>query len=106
VYVGPYTVIYGHGGVEIGDGTLVAMGCGIVSSNHTIPGREELILSHPDLKKKTSIGRDCWIGAGVYILAGVTIGDGCVIGAGAVVTKDVPAYSVAAGNPARVLRER
>jgi len=106
VYIGPYSVIYGHGGVEIGDGTLVAMGCAIISFNHTITGRGELILSQPDVPKKTTIGSDCWIGAGVHVLAGVTIGNGCVIGAGAVVTKDIPEYSIAAGNPARVMRER
>lgn len=47
---------------------------------------------------------NCWIGAGVVILPGVTIGKNCVIGAGSVVTKDIPADSVAVGNPCRVLR--
>ncbi|MCB9159898.1 MAG: CatB-related O-acetyltransferase [Caldilineaceae bacterium] len=49
---------------------------------------------------------DVWIGARAIILPGVTIGQGAIIGAGAVVTKDVPAYAVCAGNPARVLRLR
>ncbi len=57
-------------------------------------------------ERPVSIGNDVWIGARVIILPGVTIGDGCVIGAGAVVTKDVPAYSVCAGNPAKVVKER
>ena len=52
------------------------------------------------------IGNNVWIGRRVIILPGVTIGDGCVIGAGAVVTKDVPAYSVAAGVPARIVGKR
>jgi acetyltransferase-like isoleucine patch superfamily enzyme len=47
-----------------------------------------------------------WIGARAIILPGVTLGEGCVIGAGAVVTKDVPPYTIAVGNPARVVRER
>ena len=51
------------------------------------------------------IGKRCWIGAGAVILPGVTIGDNTVIGAGSVVTKDIPANVVAAGNPCRVLRE-
>ena len=53
-----------------------------------------------------SIGHDVWIGHGAIVLPGRNIGDGAVIGAGAVVTKDVPAYAIAVGNPARVLRPR
>jgi phosphonate metabolism protein (transferase hexapeptide repeat family) len=53
-----------------------------------------------------SIGHDVWIGHGAIVLPGRSIGTGAVIGAGAVVTKDIPAYAIAAGNPARVLRPR
>ena len=53
-----------------------------------------------------TIGNDVWLGRRVIIMPGVTIGDGCVIGAGAVVTKDIPAYSVAVGVPARVIKSR
>lgn len=52
------------------------------------------------------IGNDVWIGAGANILRGVTIGDGAVIGANSVITKDVPAYAIVAGNPAHILRMR
>jgi acetyltransferase-like isoleucine patch superfamily enzyme len=52
------------------------------------------------------LGHDVWIGHGVTVLPGVSIGNGAAIGAGAVVTKDVPAYTVAVGIPARVLRPR
>lgn len=52
------------------------------------------------------IGNDVWIGAGVLILSGVTIGDGAIIGARAVVARSVPPYTVAAGNPAKPVRER
>lgn len=55
---------------------------------------------------RTVIGHDVWIGFGARIRAGVTIGHGSVIGMGSVVTKDVPAYSIVAGNPARVVKPR
>jgi acetyltransferase-like isoleucine patch superfamily enzyme len=106
VHLGPYTVIYGHGGVEIGDHTLVAMHCCILSSNHTVPPPGTLIRSQPDILLPTRIGRDVWLGAGVTVLGGVTIGDGCVVGAGAVVTADLPPHSIALGVPARVVRTR
>lgn len=56
--------------------------------------------------KPVSIGDDVWIGGRVIILPGVHIGDGCIIGAGAVVTKDIPPYCIAAGNPAKVVKNR
>ena len=52
------------------------------------------------------IGNDVWIGRRVIIMLGVNIGDGCILGAGAVVTKDVPAYSVVGGVPARIIKSR
>ena len=54
--------------------------------------------------KSVHVGKNCWICANTTILPGVTIGDNCVIGAGSVVTRDIPANSFAAGNPARVIR--
>ncbi len=106
VFLGEYVAIYGHGGVTIGDGTLIAMHCKIVSSNHTIPNRETPIRSQPDIRLATQIGRDVWLGAGVTVVGGVTIGDGCVVAAGAVVTKTLPPFAVAMGVPARIVRYR
>jgi acetyltransferase-like isoleucine patch superfamily enzyme len=59
-----------------------------------------------DERPITAIGNDVWIGANAYIKDGVTIGDGAIVGAHAVVTRDVPAYAIAVGNPARVIRMR
>lgn len=106
VYLGPYTVIYGHGDVTIGDSCLIGPHCRIMSSNHTIPPLGTTICSQPDILLPTKIGRDVWLGAGVSVLGGVTISDGCVVGAGAVVTKDLPPGSIAHGIPARIIRER
>lgn len=105
-FLGEYVVIYGHGGVEIGENTLIAMHSCIISSNHTIPDKRTTIRSQGDILLPVKIGNDVWIGAGAKILGGVTIGDGCVIGAGAVVTKSLPPYSISAGVPAKVIQYR
>ena len=60
----------------------------------------------PKKERDIRIGNDVWLGARVVVTAGVTIGDGCIVGAGAVVTKDLPAGSIAAGVPARVIGTR
>jgi len=67
---------------------------------------------NPELRKQgyqynapITIGKNCWIGAGVTILPGVTIGDNTVIGAGSMVATDIPSNVVAVGNPCKVLRE-
>jgi acetyltransferase-like isoleucine patch superfamily enzyme len=64
------------------------------------------IEGHPASKGDVRIGNDVWIGMGALILSGVTIGDGAVIAARAVVSRDVPPYAIAAGNPARIVRMR
>lgn len=66
----------------------------------------EHISGHPRTKGDVIIGSDVWIGTEVIILSGVTIGDGAVIGARAVVTKNVPPYTVVAGNPSKVIKKR
>ena len=102
VFVGPHVVIYGHGGVEVGDQSLLSMHVCIVSSNHAVPEIGTSIRSQPDELRPTRIGRDVWIGARSVVLGGVTIGDGCVIGAGSVVTKSLPAGAIAFGSPATI----
>ncbi|MFQ5632708.1 MAG: DapH/DapD/GlmU-related protein, partial [bacterium] len=60
----------------------------------------------PSIYKDITIGDDVWLGSNVVVIAGVTIGDGCVVAAGSVVTKDIPAYAIAGGVPAKVLKKR
>jgi len=64
------------------------------------------IKGHPKTKGSVIIGNDVWIGMNAMILSGVTIGDGAVIWANSVVSKDVAPYTIVAGNPARVIRQR
>lgn len=88
------------GGITIGDGTLIGHGCTLTTLNHAVdPARRADMLPAP-----IRIGRRVWLGAAVTVVPGVTIGDGAIVGAGAVVTKDVPADTIVAGVPAKVLR--
>lgn len=98
--------------IEIGDHTLIAPDVKFITAGH--PTRfEDCFIFDEDgnfqtcysINKPITVGSGCWIGAGAIILGGVTIGDGTVVGAGSVVTKSLPARVVAAGNPARVIRE-
>lgn len=106
VFIGPGSVIYGHGGVEIGDECLIAMHCRILSAEHSVAPAGVAIRTQPDVPKPTRLGRDVWLGAGVTVTAGVAIGEGCVVGAGAVVTRELPPFSIAVGAPARVVGRR
>lgn len=98
--------------VEIGDNTLIASRVFITDHSHGTYDRQD-IGSRPEftpvkraiVAKPVHIGRNVWLGEHVCILPGVTIGDGAVIGAGSVVTRNIPAQCVAAGNPARVIRQ-
>lgn len=105
--VNHYSILHGQNGLRIGDDCLIAPRVSIFASNHIYENRETLI-RHQGMKPSggISIGNDVWIGTGAIIVDGVNIGDGAVVGAGSVVTKDVEAYSVVAGTPARVIRER
>ncbi len=81
---------------------------GIHIGSHSWIAGKTLIMAHDycrDKKFDTYIGERCFIGAKSIILPGVKIGDEVIVGAGSVVTKDVPSYSIVAGNPAKVIRE-
>lgn len=94
------------GGVEIGDRVLIGYGTKIFSSNHEIPPIGEPYPPSGKVYKKVTIENDVWIGSSAIILPGVTIGEGALVGAGSVVTKDVPANAIVAGNPAKKIGER
>jgi acetyltransferase-like isoleucine patch superfamily enzyme len=92
--------------VEIGDHCMFANGCFVTDANHRFDDPARPITWQGFTSKgPTRIGDNVWCGANVVVTSGVTIGERCVIGANSVVTADVPPHSIAAGLPARVLRQ-
>lgn len=98
---------YLDGDITIGDHSMLANNVAIVGGDHAFDrpgvmmrdgGREEWL--------PTILGRDVWIGHGAIILNGISVGDGAIVAAGSVVTKNVAAFSVVAGNPARHIKWR
>ncbi len=98
VFIMDGILLMGSGGITIDDNAQLAANVQILSNNHDLRDREVITLA------PVHIGRGAWIGAGATILPGVTIGENAVVGAASVVTRDVPANTIVAGNPARVLR--
>lgn len=117
VFIGSGVIIDCAVSVTIADDVLIAHGCMLADSdNHSVrySVRKRDLQEWKSgckhdwsttLSKPITISKGAWIGANAIILKGVTIGEGAVIGAGSVVTRTVPPYTIAAGNPARVIRE-
>jgi acetyltransferase-like isoleucine patch superfamily enzyme len=114
-FIGASTLVCAED-IEIGDDVLISWGCTVVDHNsHAIAwksraqdvgnwyeGRKDWATVE---RAAVRIGNKAWIGFNVIILKGVNIGEGAVIGAGSVVTRDVPAFTIVGGNPARQIRE-
>lgn len=96
-------VILDVANVEIGDNVMFGPRVGIYTAGHPID--PEVRVRGLELGTSISIGNNVWIGANVTLNPGIKIGDNAIIGSGAVVTKDIPANTIAAGNPCRVIRE-
>lgn len=104
--VGNDNIIYATGGRFIMEGnTDVSCGLRVITGNHT---REKglwfLQTEANNVEKDVIIEKDCWLGMNVILLPGAHIGRGATIGAGSVVTKEIPPYAIAVGNPARVIK--
>lgn len=135
VHVGPFSRVWTPTSLTIGDNSYIGkmctvevsgrIGCGVIIANNVgivgridhefrVPGIlvrdgrwigcDENLASDP--ANRIDIGDDVWIGYGSTVLSGVTIGSGAIIAAGALVTKDIPAFAIAAGVPARVVGQR
>jgi len=105
-WIGPYCVVYGNGGVEIGDHVMVAAHTMITSVGHEYGRLDVPMAEQPLVLGTVRIEDDVWIGAHCTILPGVTIGRGAIVAAGSVVTRDVPAAAIVGGAPARLVGSR
>lgn len=104
--IGANNVILGQGGVVIGADCLFGPNVTVLSENHRYASRSIPIRNQGEVRSRTVIGNDVWLGAGVIVLGGALIEDGAIVAAGAVVRGRVAAYSIVGGVPARLLSER
>lgn len=95
-------VILDEAKVTFGDNVFIAPNCAFYTAGHPIDAEERN--KGLEYARPITVGNNVWIGGNVCVVPGVTIGDNCVIGAGSVVVKDIPANSVAVGNPCRVIK--
>jgi acetyltransferase-like isoleucine patch superfamily enzyme len=95
-----------HGRIDIGDHALFAPGVFVTASDYDFDAGDGPVMDQPKREADVWIGANTWLGAHVIVVAGVTIGDSTIVAAGSVVTRDLPAGCVAAGIPARPVRER
>jgi UDP-2-acetamido-3-amino-2,3-dideoxy-glucuronate N-acetyltransferase len=97
--VNSFAKLFGHGGIEVGAYSQIGPASLLTTTSHQHNNIMEAEFS------KITIGDWAWLGANVTVLPGVNIGTHSIVGAGSIVTKDIPPYSIAVGNPARVIRE-
>ena len=105
-WLGPGSVVYGNGGVEIGSDVMVASHCAINTVSHHFDRTDIPMNAQDTYCDPVIIEDDVWIGTAAVILQGVRIGRGSIIAAGAVVNRSIPPYSIAMGVPARVTGSR
>ncbi|MBA3695846.1 MAG: acyltransferase [Methylotenera sp.] len=106
VAIGPFVVMYGEGGVSIGDYTMIATHSTIVATSHVFESTRIPMKLQGTIAKGIAIADDVWIGAHAVIQDGISIDTGAIIGSGSIVTRSVPEYTIVAGVPAKVIRSR
>ena len=104
-YIGQFFSVMAGGDIIIKKNTLIASYVAIIGENHSMnPEAGMRYGNQPLIKQNVLIGENCWVGEKVIILPGVEIGDWSIIGAGSLVNRSIPAYSIAVGNPAKVIK--
>ncbi|GAH57455.1 unnamed protein product, partial [marine sediment metagenome] len=106
VNIGFNSEIFSGSKVVIGENTLIAAYVYIIGGGHDYSRVDIPISEQGKPSRGIKIEKNCWVGAGAIVFDNVTIGEDTIIGAGAVVSKDIPAFSIAAGIPARVAKSR
>lgn len=101
VYMNHGCILLDVNEIKIGKNTLLGPNVQIYTAGHPT---DPILRRKTEFGKAITIGRDTWIGGGAIILPGVTIGDGVTIGAGSVVTKNIDSFTVAVGNPAKIIK--
>lgn len=104
--IGPYSILYGLGGLDIGDDVIIGAQTMLIASTHKFSDKNASISSQGSEGKGVRIENDVWIGANVKVLDGCTIGTGAIIAAGAIVTQDVEPFTIVGGVPAQLIRKR
>ena len=95
-----------HGGISIGDHVMFANGCFVGDASHRFDDPDQPVTWQGFTSKgPVEIGSNCWFGVNCVVTTGVTVGERCVIGSNSVVTRDLPDGVIAAGSPAKVIRE-
>ncbi|QWU47766.1 DapH/DapD/GlmU-related protein [Bacillus sp. NP247] len=104
--IGDFSFFGAAGGIEIGSNVIMGQNVRFHSENHNFDRTDIPIKEQGVTNKGIIVGDDCWIGSGAVFLDGVEVGSGCVIGANTLVNKNIPPYSVAVGNPVRIVKSR
>lgn len=105
-FIGHFSIITAADRVIIGDRVLLSPSCFITDVNHGTEGRGAVMDLPPGQPQSVQIDGGCWLGAMVVVVAGVHISEGVVVGAAAFVNRDIPSFSIAVGQPAKVVRAR
>jgi acetyltransferase-like isoleucine patch superfamily enzyme len=103
-YLGSFVIIRGHGGVRIGDHVLVGPNVQLLAVDHSFWQSSKPIGEQGLVGRGIVIENNVWIGAGAIVTDGIRIGEGSVVAAGALVAKDIPPYTLVAGEPARIVK--
>lgn len=106
VYIGPNSILGAAGMLRIKSGSQIGANVQFIAENHIFEDGNQSIAEQGTIRKGIIVEENCWIGNNAIILDGVKIGEGSVIGAGSVVTKSIEPFSIAVGNPAKVIKKR